>query len=113
MKEFRRSMRPEDFLISVRPQLDPRRLWTGQVDVTIMSSHENPLNDEDFYSLMSFCRTICSSIPVMEEDDYVRDKLEAKADEYENRNSNEKAKVVDNDDNVVYLSFNTDTEGNA
>ena len=115
MREVKRSMRPEDFIISVRPQLDSHRMWTGQVDVHIMSSNENPMGDDDFYALMSFCKTICSSIPVMEEDDYVREKLENKADEYERlvTKSKAQAKVIDRHDNVVVLSFETDTDGSA
>ena len=59
---------PEDFLIQVKPMLNPAKRWTGEVDVSVVSSKENPLNDEDYYGVLEFCRIICASIPMMEKD---------------------------------------------
>ncbi len=116
MKNIIKQIKKEDFVISVRPTLDSKRNWTGEVDLSIITSVDNPLTDDDYYGLLSFCKVVCSSVPVMEEDEYVRDKLEDKAaifDDVVVTPKKKKAKIVDKHDNVVVLSFDADTEGNA
>ena len=116
MKNVINQLRKEDFVISIRPQLDSKRIWTGEVDLSIVTSVDNPLTDDDYYGLLSFCKVVCSSVPVMEEDEYVRKKLEDKADAFDELNfapEKKKGKVVDRHDNVVVLSFDADTDGNA
>ena len=68
------NINPEDFLIQVKPMLNPAKKWTGEVDVSVVSSKENPLNDEDYYGVLEFCRIICASIPMMEKDASLRTK---------------------------------------
>ena len=117
MKSLLGQIKPEDFIIGIRPDIDENNVWTGEVTMNIVTSKENPLDDDDYYALLAFCKVICSSVPVMEEDDYVRKKLEDKADEYEKYVEEplkkKKGKVVDKQDNVVILSFDADTKGNA
>tara|TARA_R110000803_G_scaffold102310_3_gene170381 strand:- start:651 stop:1001 length:351 start_codon:yes stop_codon:yes gene_type:complete len=112
MKDTIKRMRPEDFIINVRPDLNDKKEWTGEVDISIMTAGDNPLGDDDYYGVMGFCRVICSSVPVMEQDDYVREALEKKADEYEGllNPPSKKGKVVDKHDNVVVLSFEPDAK---
>ena len=84
--------------------------------MSIITSVDNPLTDDDYYGVLSFCKVVCSSVPVMEEDEYVRRKLEDKADAFDDVSftpEKKKAKIVDKHDNVVVLSFDADTEGNA
>lgn len=116
MKNVFNQIRKEDFIISVRPRLDSKRVWTGEVDLSIVTSIDNPLTDDDYYGVLSFCKVVCSSVPVMEDDEYVRKTLEDKAMEFDELNlvpEKKKAKVVDRHDNVVVLSFDADTEGSA
>lgn len=116
MKNILNKINREDFIIGVRPSLDSNNTWTGEINLSIVTSKDNPLDDDDYYSLLSFCKVICSSVPAMEEDEYIRKKLEAKATEYQDMEEaleDKKAKIVDRHDNVVVLSFDADTEGNA
>lgn len=116
MKNVFNQIKKEDFIISVRPRLDSKRAWTGEVDLSIVTSMDNPLTDDDYYGVLSFCKVVCSSVPVMEEDEYVRKLLEDKANEFDEINfvpEKKKGKVVDKHDNVVVLSFDADTEGSA
>tara|TARA_R100000935_G_scaffold48905_1_gene73862 strand:+ start:871 stop:1218 length:348 start_codon:yes stop_codon:yes gene_type:complete len=115
MRDKIKQVRPEDFIINVRPELDIKKEWTGQVDISIMTAGDNPLGDDDYYGVMGFCRVICSSVPVMEQDEYVREALEKKAEQYEEllNPPSKKGKVVDRHDNVVVLSFEPDTEDKA
>ena len=97
---------PEDFLIQVKPMLNPAKKWTGEVDVSVVSSKENPLNDEDYYGVLEFCRIICASIPMMEKDESLR----TKAVDYLKQQDKieiqkEKPKIIDKHDNVIVVSF--------
>ena len=97
---------PEDFLIQVKPMLNPAKRWTGEVDVSVVSSKENPMNDEDYYGVLEFCRIICASIPMMEKDEDIRTraldylKLQDELDNIKN-----KPKIIDKRDNVIVVSF--------
>ena len=97
---------PEDFIIQVKPMLNPAKRWTGEVDVSVVSSKENPLNDEDYYGVLEFCRIICASIPMMEKDASLRTKAVdylKQQDEIEMKK--EKPKIIDKHDNVIVVSF--------
>lgn len=116
MKSVTDKINREDFIIGIRPTLDKDDVWTGEINMNIVTSKDNPLDDDDYYSLLAFCKVICSSVPVMDEDDYVRKKLEDKAAKFEDEveaPKNKKGKVVDKKGNVVVLSFDAETEGNA
>ena len=96
MKNVISKIKPEDFVIGIRPDMDENNVWTGEIHMSIVTDKNNPLDDDDYYSLLAFCKVICSSVPAMEEDDYIRKKLEDKAIEF-----------------VVVLSFDAETKGNA
>ena len=116
MKNMSDKLNIEDFIIGIRPTLDKDNVWTGEINMNIVTSKDNPLDDDDYYSLLAFCKVICSSVPVMDEDDYVRNKLEEKAAKFADEveyPKNKKGKVVDKQGNVVVLSFDAETEGNA
>tara|TARA_R110000803_G_scaffold80925_1_gene146798 strand:- start:600 stop:938 length:339 start_codon:yes stop_codon:yes gene_type:complete len=99
----------EDFVICVRPDMDKRFNWTGGVDISIMTSPENPLNDEDYYGVLEFCRTVCATVPLMERDEDLRQRLLKEAENNEEK-PQPKLKVVDKKDNVVILSFDSDND---
>ena len=97
---------PEDFLIQVKPMLNPAKRWTGEVDVSVVSSKENPLNDEDYYGVLEFCRIICASIPMMEKDASLRTKaVDYLKQQDEIEMQKEKPKIIDKHDNVIVVSF--------
>tara|TARA_Y100001972_G_C7660671_1_gene333201 strand:- start:60 stop:404 length:345 start_codon:yes stop_codon:yes gene_type:complete len=114
MKILNNDIKPEDFIIGISPALDENNVWTGEINMNIVTSKDNPMSDDDYYSLLHFCKVICSSVPVMESDSYVKEKLTEKADQFEEDIiPKKKGKVVDKHDNVVVLSFDADTDGNA
>ena len=53
-----------DFVIRIRPT--DRGEWTGEVDISIISQADNPLNDEGYTQVMHFCKMMCATIPLME-----------------------------------------------
>lgn len=101
-----KKIQDEDFVICVRPQMDKNFNWTTEVNVFIMTSEDNPLNDSDYYGVLDFCRALCATISIMEKDDDLRKRAVAEADKYEEQEK-PKLKVVDEKDNVVILSFDS------
>jgi len=113
-------IKDEDFVIRVRPFADDDGEWNGEIDISILAFPENPLNDEDYDNLMHFVKMMCSSVPIMEQEESIRNLIH----EYV-------MKVVDNemdidveleeemgvektyDGNVVHLTFSTKTGGSA
>tara|TARA_R100001463_G_scaffold49571_1_gene99382 strand:- start:87 stop:425 length:339 start_codon:yes stop_codon:yes gene_type:complete len=99
----------EDFIIDVRPEMDKHFRWTGGVNISIMTSPDNPLDDGDYYGVMDFCRTMCATVPLMEKDEDLRQRLIKEAEHNEEK-PEPKLKVVDKQDNVVILSFDSDND---
>ena len=96
----------EDFIIQVKPTISSDKRWTGEVDVSVISSSDNPLCDEDYYGVLEFCRVICASIPLMEKDENLRQKaIDFLQREDALYNKQNKSKIVDKRDNVVVVSF--------
>jgi hypothetical protein len=97
---------PEDFVIQVKPMLNPSGRWTGEVDVSVISSTDNPLLDDDYYGVLEFCRIICASIPMMEKDASLRTKaVDYLKQQDEIEMQKEKPKIIDKHDNVIVVSF--------
>ena len=76
------NIEPTDFIILVRPHLDKKNKWTGEVTLKMVVDKANKLDDDDFYSMISFTKQICASVPLMEENKIFRDETERLADKY-------------------------------
>jgi len=76
------NIEPTDFMIVVRPHLDKKNKWTGEVTLKMVVDKANRLDDDDFYSMISFTKQICASVPLMEENKIFRDETERLADKY-------------------------------
>lgn len=94
-----------DFLIKITPQLDGSE-WNGTVDVSIIHSPDNPLDDDSFANLTMLANMMAAALPVMEESDEIRDHLFQYVSEMEIEEDYEQ-------DNVVNLDMFTKTRGNA
>ena len=95
-----------DFVVVIRPHLNKDKRWTGEVDVSVVSSKENPLSDEDYYGVLEFCRIICASIPMMEKDASLRTRaVDYLKQQDELEMQKEKPKIIDKHDNVIVVSF--------
>tara|TARA_R100000951_G_scaffold28186_1_gene24181 strand:+ start:792 stop:1160 length:369 start_codon:yes stop_codon:yes gene_type:complete len=120
MDKLKEELNNEDYLIRVRPFPNDEGGWSGEVDISIIASPDNPLEDDDYYQLMHFCKMMCATIPIMEESEeirnivheYVMQVLDTEMDidvELEEEAGVEKTY----DGNVVHLHFNTKTGGSA
>lgn len=118
--EMMERIQDEDFIIRVRPFADDDGEWSGEIDISIMAFPDNPMGDEDYGNVMHFCKMMCATVPIMEQEESIRNIVH----EYV-------MKVIDNemdidveleekmgvekeyDGNVVHLNFNTKTGGSA
>ena len=60
-----------DFVIRVRPTENDGE-WTGEIDISIISQGDNPLDDESYGQVMHFCKMMCATVPIMEQDETIR-----------------------------------------
>tara|TARA_R100000329_G_C7552505_1_gene195238 strand:+ start:386 stop:742 length:357 start_codon:yes stop_codon:yes gene_type:complete len=106
----------EDFVIRIRPMLDEENSWTGQVDITIVTFPENPLDDDDYNQLIHFSKMVCSSVPIMEEVEQIREMFNEYAllkEEEDVDTEDQKDVEKTYDGNVIHIKFDTDTKGSA
>jgi len=108
-------LKEEDFVIRITPFHEDGN-WDGDVTVGLVASSDNPLNDEDFAYLSHLCSMLCSVIPVIEEDEYVRDALHHyvlhRLDDELPEKEDDEPKYTSNG-NVLTLTLTTKTRGNA
>ena len=116
------SLEEEDFLIRVRPFADDSGSWNGEIDLSVMSFPENQMSDDDYGQVLHFCKMMCASVPIMEEvedirnlvHEYVMNVVDNEMDIDVQLEAEEEAGVEKTyEGNVVHLSFNTKTGGNA
>ena len=110
----------DDFVIRVRPFKDASNKWNGEIDIATISQPSNDLDDDDYYQVMHFCKMVASTVPLMESEKSIRDLVH---DYVVNVVDNEMELDVEleeeagvektYDGNVVHLSFNSGTKGNA
>ena len=111
----------EDFIINIRPTILKSGKWSGDVNVSIMIGRDNPLDDEDYGSLLHFAKMICSTVPMMEYSEELREMVNDYVLKYEDKGKDsnllftpdDRGKVLDRKDNVVTVSFGTETKGSA
>tara|TARA_R110000765_G_scaffold397982_1_gene492274 strand:- start:294 stop:632 length:339 start_codon:yes stop_codon:yes gene_type:complete len=105
---------PDDFIVVLKPQINNEDAWTGEVTVSIVTSDENNLDDEDYYGMMHFTRLLCGSIPAMDRNDTFKQACEKEANLHlPNDEKCAKDKITSIDDNVITLNFTSETEGNS
>lgn len=117
IENISKCLRDEDFNINIRPTILKNGKWAGDIQLTIMVSGNNPLDDDDYGSIMHFAKMICASVPIMEfsselrelAHDYVMDEEDNVVD----FKPDDRGKVLDRKDNVVTISFGTKTKGSA
>ena len=108
----------EDFVIRVRPSMNGDE-WTGEIDISIISQADNPLNDESYGQVMHFCKMMCATVPIMEQDETIRNLVHTYVMEVVDNDSDyvleedEDVIITKEDGNVVHLSFGSKTKGSA
>tara|TARA_R100000781_G_C4057678_1_gene119919 strand:+ start:518 stop:856 length:339 start_codon:yes stop_codon:yes gene_type:complete len=93
-----------DFLLVLKPHVDNEDRWTGEVTVNIITSSQNTLEDDDYFSMMDFTRLVGASVPVMETNPRYRTMLQKQADIHMPLVDKEK-RVESVRDNVIQIDF--------
>ena len=105
-----------DFVIRVRPTEDAGE-WTGEIDISIISQANNPLDDESYGQVMHFCKMMCATVPLMEINKDLRDLVHHYVmnvvDNDEEDVLDDDVVITKEDGNVIHLSFGSKTKGNA
>ena len=108
----------EDFVIRIRPTVNNSE-WTGEIDIAIISSAGNPLDDEGYGQVMHFCKMMCATVPIMEQDETIRNLVHTYVMEVVDNDSDyvleedENVIITREDGNVIHLSFGSKTKGSA
>ena len=109
----------EDFVIRVRPTVSGED-WTGEIDISIISGPDNPMDDESYAQLMHFCKMMCATVPIMEQDETIRNLVHTYVTEVVDNEMGIDVELEEEmgvektyDGNVVHLNFNSKTGGNA
>tara|TARA_R110002049_G_scaffold140738_1_gene301987 strand:+ start:836 stop:1141 length:306 start_codon:yes stop_codon:yes gene_type:complete len=71
-EELIEKIEDEDFIIRVRPFADDNGEWSGEIDISIMAFPNNPMDDEDYGNVMHFCKMMCATVPIMEQEESIR-----------------------------------------
>ena len=112
------SFEDEDFVIRVRPSLNGDD-WTGEIDISIISQANNPLNDEGYNQVMHFCKMMCATVPIMEQDETIRNLVHTYVMEIVDKETTvvveeeDELGITKEDGNVVHLNFGSKTKGSA
>ena len=112
------SFEDEDFVIRVRPSLNGDD-WTGEIDISIISQANNPLNDEGYNQVMHFCKMMCATVPIMEQDETIRNLVHTYVMEIVDKETTvvveeeDELVITKEDGNVVHLNFGSKTIGSA
>ena len=108
-----RKCKAEDFTVRVRPLLDKKHRWTGEIDVVIITSPRNEMSDDDYYQLMHICKMISSVIPMMEIDEDMRNKINNYVvNVFDNEtvpDIKDRVSVKEVKDNIITVNFKRDT----
>ena len=108
-------VKPEDFIIQVRPFIDPKtKSWNGIITLNIISSDKTPLSKKDESDIWHICQMMCSVIPLTEENPEFSDLLDTflqKTDKDFGNQDNKKDKKrltnIERDGNIIRLNFKT------
>jgi hypothetical protein len=107
---------PTSFCIQLKPVVDDEYIWTGELEVNIVTDKYNPLDKDSYIHMMHLTELVACSVAYMEQNPELIEKIEEFIDtpEYEETFSKgSKLEVESVEGNVVKLSFGSRTKGNA
>jgi len=102
----------EDFYIQLIPNLDKDKNWLGTMQVNIVTSNSNPIDDEGYNQMFHLCQLIASIVPYMDDNPDIIPELE-KYMTIEKEKQSKKLQVVGKEGNVINLNFGSTTKGSA
>ena len=106
-----------DYVVRVRPTVVDNQ-WTGGLDISIITSADNQLDDGSYGQMMHFTKMMCATVPLMEVNEEMRNYvhtyvLEEIDSMLEPVVEEEEVTFTQEDGNVIRLNFGTRTKGSA
>jgi|TARA_B100000073_G_C23723905_1_gene568588 hypothetical protein len=102
----------EDFYIQLVPDLDKNKNWLGTLQVNIVTSNVNPIDDDGYNQIFHLCQLISSVVPYMDDNPDIIAELE-KYMKVEQKSNKSTKKIVSKQGNVINLNFKSKTNGSA
>ena len=102
----------EDFYIQLVPDLDKNKNWLGTLQVNIVTSNVNPIDDDGYNQIFHLCQLISSVVPYMDDNPDIITELE-KYMKVEQKNSKPGKKIISKQGNVINLNFKSKTNASA
>ncbi len=103
-----------DFNIKVRPMQYEDGTWTGEIDVTVIASPDNDMQDDDYDEVMHFCKMIASTVPIMENNKELRELVHRYVKKFVDPDSNlefpSDEECVTKEGNVIRIDFSKGKE---
>lgn len=107
-----------DYVVRIRPTIVDSQ-WTGEIDIAIVTSADNHLDDESYGQMMHFTKMMCATVPLMEVNEDMRNFVNTYVLEEIDKTLEPMVEKEDDvaltyeDGNVVHLNFGTKTKGSA
>ena len=112
-----------DFMILVTPIFESNDDWTGNVNIDVAYPKNHDLTKETFSGIDFFIRMMIGSLSLMQDNETMREAMynyvaEDYSDEFEDlieavEDNKKSVKIEYGQDNVINLTFSSDTEGSA
>ena len=102
----------EDFYIQLVPDLDKNKNWLGTLQVNIVTSNVNPIDDDGYNQIFHLCQLISSVVPYMDDNPDIITELE-KYMKVEQKSTKPGKKIISKQGNVINLNFKSKTNGSA
>jgi hypothetical protein len=83
------------------------------MQVNIVTSNSNPIDDDGYNQMFHLCQLIASIVPYMDDNPDIIPELEKYMELENKREKAKKLKVVGKEGNVINLNFNSKTNGRA
>jgi len=95
--------------------VDEDCVWTGELEVNIMTDRDNPLDKSSYISMMHLTEIVACSVAYMEQNPDLIEKIEdfIESTEYDEPEIIQKPEYEHVDGNVIKLKFGSKTKGNA
>ena len=102
-KDLHFKLDDQDVLIRMSPLLDHQNNWTGDVNLQVLDSVNNPLSDRDYADMMFFARMCIVGIDLQRSDDEWAKKIYQVTRKELKKEA--QPKVTSRQDNVITVDF--------
>jgi|TARA_R110000803_G_scaffold61835_1_gene121840 hypothetical protein len=103
---------PTSFFIEIQPKMTDESTWAGELEVNIITSHDNPMKEDSKAHMLHLCQLVASTVALMEKRPALVDELEdflEEEEEYYVKNASTKKVTTEVEGNVIKLNFGKGT----